>query len=97
MKITPDGHKEIHVAKGEILLTKYANHKICGKGEWEAITTAKNITFNDVWVTYTDKEGKGHYRELNGWFLEVYAYTEPEIKEATPEDKQITIFDILGG
>lgn len=97
--IKPNGHEEIHVNKGEILLTKHGEFKICGKGELEAINAGRNITFNDLWFTYTDKEGKGHYRELNGWHITVYEYAEPHPEpppEPTLEEKQITFFDLIG-
>lgn len=91
-KIKPEGHKEIFVHKGEILLQKHENFKLCGKGEWNAINAAKNITFNDTFVTYLDEDNKVQYIELKGWFITVYAYNYTPPK---PEPQQLTIFDFI--
>lgn len=107
MKMIPKEHEEIHIDYASIVIKKYEEFYRCGKGEYEVINYAKNITFNDVFVTYTDYWNEGHYIQLDGRFIEVYPCTfdkdkihalgydrqEQEVKEN--QDNQMTIFDFL--
>lgn len=90
--VKPNGHEEIYVYRAEILIGKYESIDQCGKDEWKAFVGAKNITFNDIYVTFTDEYGKVQYIELNGWFVTVIAR---EYEPPKPEPKQLTIFDFI--
>lgn len=92
--LKPDGHKEIYVYRGEIVISKYESTEQCGKGEYKVFLTAKNITFNDVYVTFTDETGKVQYIELNGWFISVISR---EYNPPAPAPQQMSIFELLGG
>lgn len=94
--VKPNGHEEIRVKRGLILLSAHDTGML-GKAEFDVIGVAKDITFNDIFVSYNDETGVKHYRELNGWKITVYAYACDKEPEPVPEPKQITIFDILEG
>lgn len=89
--LQPNGHEEIHVHRGLILLTAHSEGML-GKAEFDVLGNAKDITFNDVYVSYTDENGVKKYRDLNGWFIKVYIY---EKEPPTKEPYQITFFDLL--
>lgn len=71
MELRPDGHKERRVSKGEIVISAREDLKTCGKGDWIAWSDARNITYNDVYVTFTAHDG-AHYEELAGRTLRIY-------------------------
>lgn len=97
--LKPNGHEEQTVEKGLILLTAH-DVDMLGPAIFKTID-AKKITFNDLHVTYLDEENKYHYEDLTNWRIKVYPYGQQEEPEEEPEeqqtDKQISIFDILGG
>lgn len=92
--VKPDGHKEIYVYRGDIVMGKYESTKQCGKEEYKVFVAAKNITFNDIYVAFTDETGKVQYIELNGWFISVIAR---EYNPPAPAPQQMSIYELLGG
>ena len=109
----PNSHEERFIPKGSVVLQKHEDFSKCGKDEWKVYPVCKNIRFNDVYATFTHVDGytpnsKGKeesiYLEVGDWFLNVVTRepteepppTEPP-PEPTLEEKQINIFDILGG
>lgn len=92
--VKPDGHKEIYVYRGDIVISKYKSTAQCGNDECIAYTCVKNITFNDIYAAFTDSNGKVQYIELNGWFISVIAR---EYNPPTPAPQQMSIFELLGG
>ena len=99
--IKPNGHEEITVNRGLILLTTH-DIDMPAVPEFKTIDAYK-ITFNDIFVSYLDDKGAYHYQDLDKWRIKVYPYgsdrkliDEPQ-EEKTLEEKQVTIFDLLGG
>ena len=94
--VKPNGHEELHVKKGLIFLSAHSEGML-GKAEFD-VAEGTDITFNDVYVTYTDKNKVSQYRELNGWFIKVYVHekTDPQPPK-TLEERQMDIFEVLGG
>lgn len=98
--IKPNGHEELYCKEGCFLIYNKENVEKCGKGEWKAINYARNITFNDMYIAWLDKDGKYFHEDITGKFLSVFPknYTkEPEPtepKEKVPEDRQMSIFDL---
>ena len=98
--ITPNGHEEITVREGCFTIRKRENFKECQNGEWMAVSYARSITFNDTFISWADKEGKLHIQYLNGQYLNVFPknFTPIEEEQSLDQDeKQISIFDLLGG
>lgn len=72
----PNGHAEQRIKEGVIVLSDGTTHK------------AINITFNDVYVTFTDEAG-GHYEELGDRSLSIHTEEPPKIQ-------QLSLFDMKG-
>lgn len=92
MKIVPTSHEERTIAKCEVALSRYDDIRKCKKGDWLFEPNARNVTFNDVFITYLDHNGAYKYFDLSEWFLTIYTSDEPQ-KEIC---KQISLFEIIG-
>lgn len=102
----PNGHEEIHVKKGSVVLKKYEDITKCGKGEFRVHALCENITFNDKYISFTER----HFPETNrteghcicldgameGWFVEVVVSDNVKEEPEEPKEQQISIFDLLG-
>ena len=90
--ITPTSHEEMHINSGVVLLILRKEKKVVN----EQVFNAKSITFNDIYVSFIDKEGISHCLEIGEKELRIYPFDkkEPEpIKDIS--ERQITFFDLL--
>lgn len=93
--LEPDSHDECFVDRGIVFMTKYNEFSLCTTNDYW-VKSGKNITFNDQYVTFVDKEGKVEYRELDGWFLKVYCKGKEVIDHYNPKaGQQIDIFEYM--
>lgn len=96
--IHPNGHEELHVSCGCFIIQKHPKEEDCGKGELYAWHYAKNMTFNDEYITFTDENGTGNMIPLKGWILSVIPkdiVLSKDKQKKLPEREQMTIFDFL--
>lgn len=97
--IKPTNHDEMHINRGIVLLILRKDKKVVN----EQVFNAKNITFNDVYVSFIDKEGISHCLEIGEKELRIYPFADEEmvkgfVKEEQIKDiseRQITFFDLL--
>lgn len=97
----PKGHEEI-IVEGKcitVLILKHPTIEMCGSGEWEAICGCTRVTFNDQYVTYTQKDAGGG-RHLNGNYIEVVVPDKRQDKPIIKRSKKgetMNIFEFIGG
>lgn len=99
MKIVPTDHTEQHLPEaGKIII--HDTEDMNKSQVFKIYVNCKNLTFNDLWITFIDDKGQTKYIELDdNHHLTIFPPLMREDKNLVNEEfeKQINIFEILGG
>lgn len=99
MKIVPTDHTEQHLPEaGKIII--HDTEDMNKSRDFKIYTKCKNLSYNDMWITFIDRQGQTQYIELDEkHHLTIFPPLQREDKNLVNEEfeKQINIFEILGG